>query len=204
MANNNDLPKLKHFDGTSFLSQEEIQNMGFASVGSKVHISRKASFYSPQNIHIGENERVDDFCLLSGEITIGSNIHIAAYSCLMGQKGIVLHDFSQISTRVTILSATDDFSGKYLVGPQVPSGYRNVEGGIVVLERHSLIGAGSLIFPGITIMEGSAIGAMSLVVRSTKPWTIYWGIPAKPIKMREKTMVNFETKIVEEEQHNDY
>jgi len=64
MANNNDLPKLKHFDGTSFLSQEEIQNMGFASVGSKVHISRKASFYSPQNIHIGENVRVDDFCLL--------------------------------------------------------------------------------------------------------------------------------------------
>ncbi len=204
MAKNHDLPKLKNSDGTSFLSQEEILNIGFASVGNKVHISRNASFYSPQKIHIGENVRIDDFCLLSGEITIGSNIHIASYSCLMGQKGIVLHDFAQISTRVTILSATDDFSGKHLVGPQVPPNYRNVEGGIVVLEKHSLIGAGSIIFPKITIKEGAAVGAMSLVARDTKPWTIYWGIPAKPIKKREKTMVSFETKIVEWEQHNDH
>ncbi|MCP3694080.1 MAG: acyltransferase, partial [Planctomycetaceae bacterium] len=29
----------------------------------------------------------------------------------------------------------------------------------------------------------------SLITRSTKPWTIYFGIPAKPLKPRQQDMV---------------
>ena len=40
--------------------------------------------------------------------------------------------------------------------------------------------------PGVTIGEGSIIGANSLVLSDTEPWTIYVGNPARPIKIRNK------------------
>jgi galactoside O-acetyltransferase len=36
------------------------------------------------------------------------------------------------------------------------------------------------------LAEGSVIGANSLVTKSTEPWTIYVGSPAKPVKARPK------------------
>ena len=53
---------------TSFYSEEELQQMGFAHVGHDVMISRKASIYGASNIWIGNHVRVDDFCVLSGKI----------------------------------------------------------------------------------------------------------------------------------------
>ena len=46
---------------TSFYSEEELQQMGFAHVGHDVMISRKASIYGASNIWIGNHVRVDDF-----------------------------------------------------------------------------------------------------------------------------------------------
>lgn len=62
---------------TSFYSDEELQQMGFAHVGHDVMISRKASIYGASNIWIGNHVRVDDFCVLSGKITFGNYIHVA-------------------------------------------------------------------------------------------------------------------------------
>jgi len=176
----------------SFMTQKEIEKIGFGAVGNNVLISRKTSFYSPHLISIGNNVRIDDFSLLSGRIILGSNIHIASYVCLMGSYGIILNDFVQISLRATLLSATDDFSGEFLVGPQIPSKFRNVSGGQIVLEKHALVGAGSMIFPGVTLREGTAVGAMSLVMRSTKKWTVYFGNPAVAIKERSRNMLELE------------
>jgi len=182
---------------TSFMAPEEIKEIGFGAVGKNVLISRKASFYSAESIFIGDNVRIDDFCFLSGNISIGSHIHIAPYALLVGQNGISIHDFSQISSRVSLLSATDDFSGEYLVGPQVPNEYRKLSGGEIILYKHALIGIGSLIFPGVKLREGTAIGAMSFVFRSTKEWTVYFGNPAVAIKERSKRMVTLESSFLE-------
>lgn len=95
---------------TSFLSRDEIMSIGFASFGDNLKISRKASIYSPEKISIGNNVRIDDFCILSGRINIGSNIHISAYVALYGQAGITIQDFSGISARCTLYSAIDDLS----------------------------------------------------------------------------------------------
>ena len=174
------------------MTPEEIEDIGFAAVGKNVLISRKASFYSPETIFIGNNVRIDDFCLLNGNLHLGSHIHIGAYTLLMGQNGITLHDFSEISMRASLLSTTDDFSGEYLVGPQIPNEYRKLSGGEIILEKHALVGIGSLVFPGVRLREGTAIGAMSFVFRSTKKWTVYFGNPAVAIKERSKKMVTLE------------
>lgn len=49
----------------AILTREEVEQMGFASVGENVFISTKASFYGVSKIHIGNNVRIDDFCVIS-------------------------------------------------------------------------------------------------------------------------------------------
>lgn len=175
-----------------FWNRDELDSFGFANLGRNVCISKYAMIYQPHLISIGDNVRIDDFAKLNGRISIGSNIHIASYVCLMGSYGITLNDYSQISLRATLLSATDDFSGEFLVGPQIEPVFRKITGGEIILERHALVGAGSMIFPSVILREGSAIGAMSFVFRSTKKWTIYFGNPAVPIKQRSQQMLQLE------------
>jgi acetyltransferase-like isoleucine patch superfamily enzyme len=175
---------------TSFYSQEELLSIGFSSVGNNVQISRKASIYGPENMSIGDNVRIDDFCILSGKITIGSNIHISAYVALYGAGGIIMEDYTGISPRSTIYSAMDDFSGNYLIGPIHPTDYTNVQKGQVVIKKYSQIGTHSVIFPDVTIGEGSVIGAMTLVNKSLSGWGIYIGQPARLLRNRSKELLN--------------
>lgn len=175
---------------TSFYSEDELSGLGFKSIGKNVLLSRKASIYGASRISIGDNVRIDDFCILSGNITLGSNIHISAYVALYGANGIVLEDFTGISPRSTIYSAMDDFSGNYLIGPIHPEETINVTGGKVVLQRFVQIGCNSVVFPNLTIGEGSVVGAMSLVKDSIDKWGIYAGVPVKRIKERNDRLTS--------------
>lgn len=169
---------------TSFYTEEELTQLGLKSYGKDVRISRYARFYGVETISIGDNVRIDDFCILSGHIMIGSHIHISAYAALYGAMGITLEDYSGISPRSTIYSAMDDFSGDYLIGPIHPKEKTNVQGGPVVLRKYTQLGANCVIFPNVEIAEGAVVGAMSLVTKSLEPWTINLGIPTKVIKRR--------------------
>lgn len=176
---------------TSFYTDQELASLGLKSYGSNVLISRKCSIYGAANIEIGDNVRIDDFCILSGNIRIGSNIHISAYVALYGAKGIELKDYTGISPKSTIYSAMDDFSGDWLIGPVHPEGTTHVTGGKVILEKFVQIGCNSVLFPDVTIGEGSVIGAMSLVNKSVEEWGIYCGVPVKKIKDRRKELLRF-------------
>ncbi len=48
-----------------FYTRKELERIGFKSIGENVLISDKTSIYSPQNISIGNNVRIDDYCVLS-------------------------------------------------------------------------------------------------------------------------------------------
>jgi acetyltransferase-like isoleucine patch superfamily enzyme len=172
----------------SFYSQIELAELGLKSFGTDVLISRKVSIYGASNISIGNNVRIDDFCILSGDITLGSHIHISAYCALYGAMGIVLDDYSGISPRSTLFSSMDDFSGNYLIGPIHPVELINVTGGKIILKKYVQIGASSIIFPNIIIEEGTVVGACSLVTKSLSEWGIFAGIPVKWMKEREKTI----------------
>lgn len=175
---------------TSFLFQEEIAEMGFKSCGKDVKISRFARFYSPDKISIGDNVRIDDFCILSGNITLGSHIHISAYVALYGAKGIEIGDYSGISPKSIVYSAMDDFTGDYLIGPIHPDELTNVTGGLVRIGNFVQVGSNVIVFPNLTISEGSVVGACSLVNRDIEPWSISYGVPAIKHKDRRKGLLN--------------
>jgi galactoside O-acetyltransferase len=177
----------------SFYTFDELNKLGLASIGTNVLISRKVSIYGAEKINIGDNVRVDDFCILSGKITIGNYVHIAAYTALYGgDKGIVIHDFAGISSRTTVYSVTDDYSGEVMTNPMIPDKFKNIQSEKVVIEKHVIIGSGCVVLPGVILKEGSAFGAMTFINRSSESWSINIGIPFKKIKDRSKKLLKLE------------
>lgn len=181
---------------SSFLSEEELSAVGFKSLGSNVLISRKASIYSAGSISIGNHVRIDDFCILSGEITLGSYIHISAYTAMYGRFGIFIADFATISGRVLIYSQNDDYSGNYMTNPMVPTQYTKVSGGTVNILKHAIIGSGSVLLPDIIIGEGACVGSMSLVKHNVPEWEIVAGVPARKIGDRKKGLIDLESRFL--------
>ena len=173
----------------SFYSAEELKKIGFKKIGTEnVLVSRKASIYGAENISLGSHVRIDDFCILSGNITIGNHSHISAYSALFaGKAGIVISDF-----------------GAHLIGPVIPDEYRGVSGGQVILEECALLGSGCTVLPSVVIGEGTAVGSMSLVKESLEPWGIYAGIPCKRIKERSNVCLELKEKLLEIEKESTY
>lgn len=178
-----------------WLTQEEIHSLGFNAVGKDAFLSNKASYYNCQNIDIGDYARIDDFCVLSagvGGIFIGRNVHIAVYSLLIGAGRIALEDFSNLSSRVSIYSSNDDYSGSAMTNPTVPTRFTNVAHADVIIGRHAIIGSGSIVLPGVTLGEGVAIGALSLVTKSCEAFTIYAGSPLKRLGSRDRNLLKVE------------
>jgi galactoside O-acetyltransferase len=182
------------------LSRAELESMGFASVGENVLISDRASFYNCSNISLASNIRIDDFCVLSagvGGINIGNYVHLAVYSSLIGAGKITLSDFCNISSRVSIYSSSDDYSGAYMTNPMVPEAFTDVLHADVYLGKHVIVGSGSVVLPGVTIAEGGAVGALSLVREYCSSFGIYAGTPAKFIKERKHDLLELEKQIRE-------
>jgi acetyltransferase-like isoleucine patch superfamily enzyme len=174
----------------SFYSSEELKNLGLKSYGENVLISRKASLYMAREISLGSNVRIEDFCILRGPISAGSYVHIAASSILTANNKyqIILGDVVGIASGSILFTSTDDYSGPFLFGPFFPQEYTNKKGGDIIIRRFGLVGSRSIILPGVIIEEGTSVGAMSMVFRKTHPWTLYFGVPAKPIGTRDKNL----------------
>lgn len=179
----------------SFLNIDELKALGLKSFGKNVLISRKASVYAAEAISIGDHVRIDDFCILSGSICIGSFVHISAYTALYGKGGIDIADFVTISGRVLVYSENDDYSGEFMTNPMLPDEFTNVKSEKVFFEKHAIVASGSIILPGVKMKEGSCVGAMSLIKSSTEPWMIYAGVPATLIKKRKKNILVLEKKL---------
>lgn len=170
----------------SFYSEDELKTLGLKQIGRNVLISRKCSIYGAENISIGNNTRIDDYTILSGKVYIGDYVHVSAGAYLFGGlSGIEINDFCAVSARCCIYAVTDDYLGGGMTNPMIPMEYRNVIQETVTLEKHVIIGAGSIVLPGVRIAEGSAFGAMSLINKSTKEWTVYIGTPIKEWKERK-------------------
>lgn len=179
----------------AYYSEDQLKSMGFKYLGHNIKVSDKASIYDCDRIEIGDNSRIDDFCVVSGKVTIGKNVHITPM-CLVagGEKGIIFEDFTTLAYGVKIFTQSDDYSGQTLTNSTIPSKYKNEFKKEVVVKKHSIVGAGSIIMPGIVLAEGSSIGAMSLVTKNTQEWCIYIGIPARKMKSRSKELLELEKK----------
>jgi acetyltransferase-like isoleucine patch superfamily enzyme len=172
---------------TDFLTPGELTSLGLAAVGEGVEISRHALFFAPERIQIGAHTRIDAFAVLAagaGGIRIGRNVHISAHATILGAGGVDIDDFSTVSVRCSIFSSNDDYSGATLTNPTVPAELRGVLDAQVRIGPHAIVGAGSVVLPGVTIGESSAVGALSVVKQDVPPFSIAAGVPARIVGRR--------------------
>lgn len=161
-----------------FYTESELASIGLKRYGDNVLISNKVSLYHPENISLGNNVRIDDFCVLSagvGGIEIGNYVHIAVFCSLIGAGKITVGEFAGLSSRVSIYSSNDDYSGEFMTNPMVPPQFTNITHADVVVGKHVIIGSGAVVLPGVTLEEGVAVGALSLIKRDCMAFGVYVG-----------------------------
>ncbi|MEA1987930.1 MAG: acyltransferase [Pseudomonadota bacterium] len=183
-----------------YLNQKQLIEMGFKSLGRHVKISDRASIYNADQIEIGDYSRIDDFCVISGKVKIGRNVHITP-QCLVagGIPGLVIEDFVALAYGVKVFTQSDDYSGQTMTNSTIPKEFKNEIMLPVRIGKHSIIGAGTIIMPGVEIAESNSVGANSLVLKSTEAWAVYVGSPAKKIKDRKKKLLELEKKYLASE-----
>jgi acetyltransferase-like isoleucine patch superfamily enzyme len=185
----------------SFYSEEELKSLGLLRFGDGVRLSRKASIYNPGSISIGSHVRIDDFCVLSageGGIDIGDYVHVAVFCSLIGAAKIKVGDFANLSSRVSIYSSNDDYTGEYMSNPMVPSRFTGVTNADVIVYKHTIIGSGSVVLPGVILEEGVIIGSLSLVKDRCRAFGIYVGTPARRIGERKRHLLELEHQLRQE------
>lgn len=182
----------------AYLTQKQLQGIGFKSLGTNVKISASAKIYNADQIEIGDNSRIDDFCVLSGKIKLGQHVFMGVHGNLAGGiNGIELADFVTMAYYVNIFAQSDDYFGESMTNPTIPRLYKKELIGSVTVGRHVIIGSNSIVLPNAHIAEGCSIGAMTMVNKPTQPWGIYIGIPARRIKERKRELLVMEKKYME-------
>jgi dTDP-4-amino-4,6-dideoxy-D-glucose acyltransferase len=174
-----------------YLSPAALSGMPFKSLGHDVMIHERVTLVGIENISIGSHVRIDPEVILlaTGPLAIGCYTHIAAGVFIAAKAGFEMQNFANIAHGARIYTINDDYSGQYLMGPTIPAELLNLSPGPVLMQEDASIGAGAIVLPGVTLAEGSVLGALSLIGASTEPWVMYGGVPAKPIKERRRDVI---------------
>lgn len=183
-----------------YYEEHELRAFGFKRVGNNVRIAKNCTIIGFENIEIGNNVRIDGYVTMtasnSNPFIMGSYIHIGSYGHICGSSGFVMRDFSAMSAGVRAFTRSDDFTGRSLTNPTVPAKHTNVSAGEIIIEKHSIVGSNSVILPNVTIGEGCAVGALSLVQKSLDPWGVYFGSPARRVGNRSMDLLEQERELL--------
>ena len=127
-----------------------------AEISPSARIYPSSEIWFPANLEVGESSTIGPFVRVynQGKITIGEKVVISQYSYLCAST----HDYNSASHPL-VLSP-------------------------ISIENDVWISAGAFIGPGVTIREGSVVGACAVQTKSSSPWTVNAGNPSTYIKDR--------------------
>ena len=147
-----------------------------------------------ENIEFGKNVIIDDFAFIyaKGKIKLGNYVHIGIYASITGGDELIVGDFCAISQGVRILTATDDFKDWGFGNSTIDNQFRNVKSLPINIGNFSIIGANSVILPGVTIGEGAMVGANSTITKNLEPWGVYVGNKRVGERNKKEVLINYE------------
>lgn len=137
------------------------------------------------SVTIGARTSIDKGVVIrayGGQIKIGNDCTINPYSVIYGHGGLFIGDGVRIATHVIIIPSNHNFSD--------PNRFIFEQGETmqgVSIGDDVWLGAGVRVLDGVHIEAGSVIGAGSVVTKSTVPYGVYVGVPAKQISSRRTT-----------------
>ncbi len=131
--------------------------------GAKVH--RKAIVYSSARIYMPLNLEMDAYSCIAPEV-----------DCYNVDK-VKIGANSTISQKTYLCAASHDITKSNFPLTTSP----------VIIEDQVWVAADAFIGPGVTIRQGSVVGARACVFKDVDSWTVVGGNPAIFIKKREIT-----------------
>ena len=142
-----------------------------------------------EQIEFGRNVIIDDFTFIyaTAPIKIGNYVHIGCFTSISGGAELFIDDFTAISQGCNILTGSDDFVDWGFGNSTIDEKYRNTKRKPVKIGKFCIIGANSVVLPGVTIGEGASVGGGSVVTYDLEPWNVYIG--NRKLKPRNKTGV---------------
>ena len=150
-------------------------------------------FYKVRGWFIFKNARLIRFPFrVRGKqyIKIGENVEINDEVHIGATQKIIIEDNVLIASKVYISDHNHgSYKGDEQDSPMSIPKERKIHSSPIRIEKNVWIGELCCILQGVTIGEGSIIGAMSVVTKDIPPYTIAVGSPAKLIKR-----YNFKTK----------
>jgi acetyltransferase-like isoleucine patch superfamily enzyme len=158
-------------------------------IGYDVCIDKTAIFTRTELCRIGNHVAIDPFFYCSTQLEIGDYVHISPQVAIIGGKlsKLTVEDFCFLSVGSKYVCGSEQFYGDGLIGPIIPDEFKDRQIlAPITLKRFSGVLANSVVLPGVTMAEGSVLGANSLLKTDTEPWTVYAGSPARPIRTRTK------------------
>lgn len=179
----------------------------FKKVGTGVSFGKSVTIRHPYKISIDDDVVIDDYCVLDAKglnnngISIGENIFIgrgSILSCKNGDiilgKNVVVGFNSEIfsGSKVVIGEGTLIAAYVYIIGGghdysrvDIPISEQEKPSYGIKIEKNCWIGAGAMVFDGVTIGEDTVIGAGAVVSKDIPPFSIAAGVPARVAKSRK-------------------
>lgn len=156
-----------------FFDLKRLKHLGEGAIVGKTVRIRK-----PEEVSIGAYSIIDDFTYISCAAEIGTHCHIAPQVTVSGGAGsLKMGNYCGIASGCSIFTCSSDYVLVSLDLPSVPEKHRF--GGTistVVFEDHVLLGAHSIVMPGVVLPQGFACGAQSVInPGSYEAWTLYAG-----------------------------
>lgn len=173
----------------------------FKKIGKNVEIGQNVFFRYPHLVEIGDNVIIDEFCYFTTSVSIGSYVHISPHCSIIGgsKSKFIMEDFTGLAAGCRIVCSSDSYLGDGLTNPTIPMEFHaSVKYSFVHMKKHSLLGTGCIVHPGITLNEGSIAGSGALILKDLREWTINIGSPSREIKERPKEIIlNYEKQLWE-------
>jgi acetyltransferase-like isoleucine patch superfamily enzyme len=115
-------------------------------------------------------------------VSLGNYVYIGPGTKLYGRGGLEISDHVIIAPDVILLTSMHNYKNASLIPFDQVQLLKPVK-----IERGVWIGTRAIIMPGVSIGEGSIIGAGAVVTKSCPPGTILAGNPATSIGQRDMT-----------------
>jgi acetyltransferase-like isoleucine patch superfamily enzyme len=152
-----------------------------------------------ENIEFGKNIIIDDFVFIYAKkrIKLGNNVHIASFTSITGGEEFIMEDFTALSSGVRIFTGTDDFKAWGFGNSTIDEKYRNIKRASIHIGKFGIIGANSVILPGVAIGEGATVGAGSVITKNLEPWGIYISNRKVGERDKERVLKNYNNYLLE-------